>query len=143
MGQRTAEEVPAELSPGMSRLPTKAHLPSWVKLYPGNNKSDGKRMSGRTGHCNRWLRASLVEAAWGAAHIRDTRFSSQYHCIASRRGRKHAIVAVAQTVLVIVYFLLRDGIAYDDLGENYFDERDRQQMYHRETMLTPVWRLRL
>jgi hypothetical protein len=56
---------------------------------------------------------------------------SQYHRIASRRGRKRAIFAVVHTILVTVYFLLRDGISYDDLGGNHFDERDRQRSIHR------------
>lgn len=114
----------------MSRFPTKAHLASWAKLCPGNNASAGKRMSGRTGHGNRWLRASLVEAACGAAHTRDTYWCSQYHRIASRRGRKRAIVAVAHTIPITAYFLLRDVITYEDLGCNYFDGRDHKSDIH-------------
>lgn len=126
MGRRIAEEVLAEIGTDMSRFPTQAHLSSWARLCPGNNVSAGKRKSGRTGHGNPWLRAALVEAAWGAAHTRNTYLSALYRRLAARRGGKRAVVAVAHSILVIVYFLLRDGASYQDLGTNYFDERDRE-----------------
>jgi transposase len=125
MGRRTAEEVLAEIGGDVSRFPTAAQLASWAKLCPGNNESAGKRKATTTGHGNPWLRDSLVEAAWGAAHTRDTYLSAQYHRLASRRGSKRAVMAVAHTILVIVYWLLRNGVEYRELGGNYFDERNR------------------
>jgi len=125
MGRRTAEEVLAEIGGDVSRFPTAAQLASWAKLCPGNNESAGKRKATTTGHGNPWLRDSLVEAAWGAAHTRDTYLSAQYHRLASRRGSKRAVMAVAHSILVIVYWLLRKGVEYRELGGNYFDERNR------------------
>ena len=125
MGRRTAEEVLAEIGGDVSRFPTAAQLASWAKLCPGNNESAGKRKATTTGHGNPWLRDSLVEAAWGAAHTRDTYLSAQYYRLASRRGSKRAVMAVAHSILVIVYWLLRNGVEYRELGGNYFDERNR------------------
>jgi transposase len=125
MGRRTAEEVLAEIGGDVSMFPTAAQLASWAKLCPGNNESAGKRKATTTGHGNPWLRDSLVEAAWAAAHTRDTYLSAQYHRLASRRGSKRAVMAVAHTILVIVYWLLRNGVEYRELGGNYFDERNR------------------
>ena len=125
VGPRTAEQVLAEIGSDMGRFPTAAHLASWARLCPGNNGSAGKRKSGSTKGGNPWLRSTLVEAAWGAARTRNTYLSSQYHRIAARRGAKRAAVAVAHTILVIIYHLLRDRTCYRDLGSNYFDERDQ------------------
>jgi transposase len=94
-------------------------------LCPGNHQSAGKRLSGRTRHGNTWLKAVLVEAAWGAVHTRDSYFGALYRRLAGRRGVKRAIVAVVHALLVVVYHLLREGTAYRELGSNYFDERDR------------------
>ena len=125
MGRRTAEETMAEIGADMSRFPTAAHLASWAKVCPGNNESAGKHKSTTTGHGNPWVRDTLVEAAWGAARTRDTYLAAQYHRLAARRGAKRAIMAVAHSILVIVYSLLRNGGEYQELGGNYFDERNR------------------
>lgn len=131
VGRRTAEQVLAEIGVEMSRFPTAAHLASWARLCPGNDESAGKRKSGHTGGGNPWLRSTLVEAAWGAAHTRQTYLSAHYHRLAARRGGKRAAVAVAHTILVIIYHLLRKGTDYHDLGPNYFDERDRHATIQR------------
>ena len=125
MGRRTAEETMAEVGADISRFPTAAHLASWAKVCPGNNESAGKRKSTTTGHGNPWVRDSLVEAAWGAARTRGTYLAAQYHRLAARRGAKGAIMAVAHSILVIVYSLLRYGGEYQELGGNYFDQRNR------------------
>ena len=72
IGRRLAEEIVAETGTDMSRFPTEAHLASWAKVCPGNHESAGKRLSGRTGKGNPWLRTALVEAAWAAARTKGT-----------------------------------------------------------------------
>jgi transposase len=131
VGRRGAEEVVAEIGTDMTRFPAAAHLASWAKLCPGNNESAGKRKTESTGHGNKWLRRTLVEAAWGAARTRGSYLSAQYHRLAARRGAKRAAVAVAHTILVVIYHMLRFGTQYLDLGDLYFDERDRKATVRR------------
>jgi transposase len=131
IGRRAAEEILAETGVDMSRFPTEAHISSWAGVSPGNNESAGKRKSGRTGHGNPWLRSALVEAAWAAARTKGSYLSAQYHRLAARRGAKRAILAVAHSILVIIYHLLRDGTTYQDLGSTYFDQRNAQAVLRR------------
>ena len=131
VGLRSAEEIVAEIGLDMEVFPTAKHLASWAKICPGLNQSAGKRMSGATGRGNKWLRSTLVEVAWAAGRTKNTYLSAQYRRLAVRRGKKRAAVAVAHSVLVIIYQLLRTGESYRDLGGNYFDERDQQATIRR------------
>jgi len=124
VGIRAAEEILAEIGTDMSRFPSDRHLASWAKVCPGNNQSAGKRRSGYAGKGNRWLRSILVECAWCATRKKDSYFKAQYHRLAARRGRKRALLAVGHSLLTVIYYLLRDGVVYQDLGTNYFDQRD-------------------
>lgn len=131
VGPRVAQEVLTEIGVDMGRFPTAAHLASWAHVCPGNYESAGKRKSGRTGHGNPWLRSALVEAARAAARKKGSYLAAQYRRLAARRGDKRAILAVAHTILMTIYHLLRHGTTYKDLGGNYFDERDRQATLRR------------
>lgn len=131
VGRKGAEQILAETGVDMSRFPTAAHLASWAKVCPGNNESAGKRKSGRTGHGNAWLRHALVEVARAASRTKNTYVSAQYRRIAARRGANRAAVAVAHTILVIIYHILTRGTTYQELGANFYDERDKQAVARR------------
>ncbi len=132
VGQLTVQAILAELGVDMSRFPTHRHAASWVKICPGNHESAGKRRSGRTGKGNRHLRVALVEAAQGAARTKDTYLRAQYEQIKRRHGHNKAIVAVAHSILIAAYYMLRDDIAYHDLGGDYLARRsDPERMTRR------------
>ncbi len=109
---RVAEVVVAEIGLDMSRFPTAGHLSSWAGLASGNHESAGKRRTGRTTPGNIWLKTALVQAAWAAYRARGTHLSRKFGRIAGNRGKKRAAVAVAHTLLVIIYHLMKEGTTY-------------------------------
>jgi transposase len=123
VGPVTAQVIVAELGIDMTRFKTHRHAASWAKVCPGNHESAGKRRSGRTGHGNRHLRAALIEAAQAAARTKDTYLRAQYEQIKRRHGHNKAIVAVAHSILVAAYYILRDDVDYHDLGGDYYARR--------------------
>jgi transposase len=121
----------AEIGDDISPFPTAAHLVSWAGFAPRLDESAGKRRSTRTRPSAPWLKTTMVQAAWGAARTKDSYFHAQFVRLKTRRGPKKAIVAVAASMLTAVYYMLRDGVEFHDLGSHYFVRHDKEQITKR------------
>lgn len=126
-----AQVIVAEIGVDMSRFPTPGHLVSWAGLCPRNDESAGKRRSTRVRKSANWLKTTLVTAAWAAVRKKNSYLKAQFLRIKSRRGAKKAILAVAASMLTACYHMLRDGVAYQDLGPDHFDRRDKTKTIRR------------
>ena len=104
----------------MSQFPTAAHLASWAGVCPGNNESAGKRKTGRTRKGSKWLGGCLSEVAKAASRTKGTYLNAHYHHLRGRPGPGKATMAVAHSVLVIADHVLDQGVAYQELGDDYF-----------------------
>ena len=122
VSDRVAEVVVAEIGTDMTRFPSAAHLTSWGGMCPGSNESAGKRRGTRTRKGSPTLRRTLAEAGQAAGRTKNSYLGAVYRRIAARRGRKRAAIAVGRRILEIAYYVLRDGVAYEDLGANFYDE---------------------
>ena len=122
--QRLAWNLGAEVGNTVDAFPSAADLVSLGGICPGDNETAGQRKSGTTRKGNRWARKALCEAAWAASKTKATYLQAQFRRLAAIRGNKRAIIAVASTILTIGYHLLQRGTKYQELGGDYFDERN-------------------
>lgn len=126
ISQRAAQGILAEIGLNMDRFQSAKQLASWAGMCPGNQISAGKRTSGKTNKGSPWLRKLLIQVALAASRTKKTYLAAQYHRLAARRGKKRAAVAVGHSILVIIFHVLREQKPYEELGSNFFDERERQ-----------------
>ncbi|MEO9011514.1 MAG: transposase, partial [Nakamurella sp.] len=149
IGPRAAQVIIAEIGLSMAVFPTPGHLVSWAKLAPRTIQSGAMRRKGRTGHGNSYRRSVLGEAAIAASRT-DTFLGARYRRLVKRIGKAKALVAVARSVLVIIWHLLNDATSrFHDLGPEFFNQhtnterRTRNHVRQLETLgytvtLTPA-----
>jgi transposase len=120
----SANVVVAEIGIDMSRFATPGHLLSWACLCPRNDESAGKRRSTKLRRGGKWLKTTLVQAAWSAVKVKGSYLQAQFHRLRARRGAKKAIIGVAASMLTAVWHMLRNGTEWHDLGAAHFDRAD-------------------
>ena len=111
----------------MSRFPSDRHISKWAGLCPGNNESASKRKSGKTTKGNKLLRTTLVNCAHSAVKVKTSYFSALFARISAHRGKKRAYVAVAHSMLVAIFHVLNDNVAFKDLGADYYNQFNRER----------------
>ena len=130
IGNTSAQAIISVIGVNMERFPTDAHISSWAGLCPGSNESAHKRKSGKTRKGNALLRDTLVVCAHSAVKNKGSYFSAQFARISAHRGKKRAYVAVAHSMLVAIYHILKDGVVFKDLGADYYNQFHKERKIH-------------
>jgi len=123
----------------MQQFETSDDAASWSGVCPGNNESARQAKIRTVPTRNRWLRSALLQGAWAAIKDKDSYFRAQYQRIAARRGPKKAALAVAHSILVIGYTMLKTNTHFQDLGADYFfrlNEAELKRYYVRQLART-------
>jgi len=141
IGERSAQVIIAELGVDMSRFPSSKHLVKWVGLCPGNNESAGRSKSSKTGKGNKTLKTTLIQSAQTASKNKDSFFKAQYDRLVVRRGAKRAKVAVAHSMLIAIYHMLKNETPFVDLGVNYYTQFNPEKKinYHLKKLNQLGW----
>ena len=127
IGNTSAEAIISVIGTDMSRFPTDGHISSWAGLCPGNNESAKKWRSGKTRKGNALLRSTLVVCAHSAVKVKNSYFCAQFQRISAHRGKKRAYVAVAHSMLIAIYHMLKDGTRFQDLGAEYYNQFNKER----------------
>jgi transposase len=128
VNQRGGELLVAEWGIDMGRFGTAARLAAWSGVAPGNDESAGTQRSGKTRQGNQALRTGLTQLAHAAARTKGTYLSALSQRLATRRGKKRAIMAVAHSIVVSAFHMLCRNELYRELGANYFDDHRRAHL---------------
>lgn len=133
VNRETIIAILGELGTDMSVFPDHHHLASWCGLCPGNNESAGKKKSGKITAGNKYLKSALIEAAWLSCRksAKDSFLKRKFKSVASRRGKKKGLIAVAHKILIAAYYILRDKVPYQEPDNKVYAEKRKQAQINR------------
>lgn len=131
-----AASIIAELGVDMDQFKSDSHLSAWAGMCPGNNQSAGKIKSSRIRKGNKHLKTTMTQVAWAISRTKKTYLGAKYRALASRKGKKKAVIAIGRKTLVICYHMLKDRIPFHELGVDFLDklEPERKAKYHEKRL---------
>ena len=126
IGELSAQYILSELGPELDTFPNAAALASWAGLCPGNNESAGKRHSGRSPVKKHPLKTVMLEVAWAAVKKKGTYYRDKYWRLRYRLGPKKAIIAIAHRIIKALFFIIKEGQEYRELGEDCLQKKNKK-----------------
>jgi len=122
----TARDIIAEIGTTLEAFPSDKALARWCGLCPGNNESAGKRKNGKNYTSKNHIKPIMMEVAWAAARTKNTYYQDKYYRLKTRRGHNKAIVAIAHRIIQCLYYIIKDGVRYHELGMDYLDKKTKK-----------------
>ncbi len=123
----TALKLISEIGLDMTKWPSVKHFTSWLGLCPGSKITGGKVKSSRTKPSANRAAAALRLAA-NSLHHSDSALGAFLRRKKAHLGGPAAITATAHKLARLVYSMLRDGTAYRDPGQDYYERQHRQRV---------------
>jgi transposase len=120
----TGHSIISEVGTTLENFENSSSFASWAGLCPGNNESAGKRRSGRSPVRNKPLKTIMVEVAWAATKKKGSYYKDKYYRLKARRGAKKGLIAIAHRLLKVIYYIIKYGDKFKDLGEDYLDKQN-------------------
>lgn len=131
IGLQSAQRIIAETGIIMEQFRNADHFCSWAGLVPECKESAGKKMSTKIRKGNKYLKSTIVECARAAIRNKESYLYARYQRIAARRGGKRALIAIAHSMLLAIYHILKDLQPYQDLGSNYYTSLNEEKILKR------------
>ena len=126
VGPQIAFGLLAELGRDMTKWPSDKHFGSFLSLAPQQKISGGKVLSTKT-RPGSHPGAALFRQAATAVIRTDSALAAFYRRLAVRIGTAKALTATAYKIARMYYHLMRDGLAYVELGEKQYEDKYRKQ----------------
>ena len=130
VGQLAAASILAETGTDLTAFPTAKQMASWAGLCPGNRESAGIKKGSQTTQGNSYLRTTLVQCAWSATRKRGSIFQTRFRELSPRRGQKRAIVAIAHQMLAVLYYMLKNDVAFKGVEDAPRQRRRQRRAHH-------------
>jgi transposase len=132
----SAASIIAEIGVDMNQFKDASHLSSWAGLCPGNNQSAGKIKSSRIRKGNTYLKTTITQVAWAVTRTKHSYLGAKYRALIPKKGKKRAVIAIGRKTLVICYHMLKNNIAFEEIGVDFLDklEPERKARYHEKRL---------
>lgn len=124
---RSAIDILAETGTDMSPWETHRQFAAMAGVCPANYISAGKRLKNRSRQGNPYLKSILVQAACSAVNVDGSYYQAKFRGLKQRRGHKRALVAIAHAMLVAIYYMLKRGEPYHELGARFVSQDNVQR----------------
>lgn len=123
----TAQTILFEIGLDMHKWKSEKHFASWLGLCPNSKKSAGKILSSKTNKVKNRATSAFRMAA-RSLQKSQCYLGAFFRRILSRRGFAKAVTATARKLAIIVYHMLKHGVEYQEVGENFYLEKYKEKV---------------